>query len=484
MKRTFYRIYLKSWTFAFSILKRLRYASSLLRKEDDAFIQSISRIIWIIEVPSRELLPKYCAAKEIHHKSGLPSIFIQKHAYHRLPRNLIENALVVHKSATSACLYTLFYTKRNGGSILLIPEEICTYEMSYDLSTIKSTINRACAPLIDCAITNKSTVLSNYLIENSIVPLEAYNPRLTYCAQATRLATDLFSRGNKHKKPVLLLMLSSGILNSKYGIEGETTIAKNVYPFLSEHQIKTYLEAQVASDQAQYSTFLRLLSDLQQARTTEAAFNILLRPHPNESHDSVAKYIGDYSVYLSDPDIPLSNLIGQTFLALTFRCTTTSEFNLNNIPVVDLALLSTSEITSLTNKIIALEADPCLQNRDSFSNEAFLDRLIHKAHLDFSIYTRNDDPSDEWLSDVVKCESNMTTLLLDNYLFPAYSNTSLCQLRDTLHESSIEATAKNDFLPSTARETWFNQNYFLSATPEQLCALSLAKIDNFTFLLQ
>ena len=63
----------------------------------------------------------------------IPSLIIHKHLLKKINKNILENSIVIDKSATSTCIRRLRYAKLNGALNLVIPEELLLCDESQSL---------------------------------------------------------------------------------------------------------------------------------------------------------------------------------------------------------------------------------------------------------------------------------------------------------------------------------------------------------------
>lgn len=477
MIRAVYFFFLRVAGLYFAFARSYNRLSIFYNRQSRLEPKSISRIIWIIEVPSREILPKLLTAISIFSNISVPSIFVQKHRFCFLNKKLLAGSLVVSKSATYACSYHLFYAKRNGATVLLIPEELCSYSAAHSASIIDSSINKLSSRFLDYSITNLSSLVSDRLSALKVSPIDCFNPRLTYCKPSLALAKMCSSVTSSATKPHLLLILSTGILNSKYGIDGEALIARNVYPDLSRTKIQTMIDNCISEDILQYSCYQDILCSFK-SLAAQLGFSILIRPHPNESYDKVAEYLGPSATYLSDPAVPFSSLLSNTFLALTYNCTTSAECYLADIPVVDLASLHNSSLEPFVSRVISVISSA----RDT-SPTRCLPNLSVLREITFSglqPFLQSEGDSLEWLKEAKNGCNNLSDYISAHFTIEPSAKNSI----QTISELCTSDAFNDTSIPYAAAATWSCQNYVFPLVPEYLRSLGLVKIDQYTYLLE
>ena len=140
-------------------------------------ISSRKIVIWLAETGSRDFIPRMSQAISLWEEYQIPSLIIHKHLLKKVNKNILENSIVIDKSATSSCIRRLRYAKLNGALNLVIPEELLLCDESQSL--IEGSLHPKTLNYVDYVLSGSKEV-SKYIQKQNkpIKLLGLLNPRL------------------------------------------------------------------------------------------------------------------------------------------------------------------------------------------------------------------------------------------------------------------------------------------------------------------
>ena len=271
----------------------------------------------------------------------------------KLPRNLINNSIVIDKSATYQCRHRLRFAKISGATTFLIPEELIA--VSTD-DVIPAAIHQLTSCYIDRLVTVNSSLVE-YASKINLKHINCDNPRVnTFQILDTSNEFSLLGKMYNDLTPYILINDSTTIDYSSFENE-EKLIHKLIQGTgVSPSKYIDDLRSYERSNKNRIQELVRnLISDKRFSN-----YKILIRPHPGAD---ISKFEESYSELIS---FSSRILISRQGSALEAMIKASLIFHYNCTTGIEAFQLGLSNVFNIADEpragasTIALEATPPL----------------------------------------------------------------------------------------------------------------------------